>query len=514
MKPSAVVYIRVSSAEQVEGTSLATQERDCLACAERFGLEVRAVYRDEGKSAKSVVGRDGFAAATGECKRTGAALIVYRFDRLARNASDALSVRDALTASGARIISATEGEATASPMAKAIFGMASIFAELDNAQRAERSRRGMAARAEAGGWCFRAPLGFVTARSSEGVPILAPDEDTAPVIREAYAGLAAGTLDATEAVRRVMFGTGCEKSTAYSALRSPIYAGRLPAGRLTGGEVREAAFPGLVDGATFDAAQARLGTQKVGEVKMKENPLTPFVGVLHCAECGRRLVGGLSRGRHGGKFGYYRCLKCKGVSIPFADAEAQLRDGLAAVSDSRDFLALVRKNLAAFDEIERRETEPAELAAARRTITREEARLDRAREAFVAGSFTLAEFDAFRTESEERLREARAVIVSREKWTERREEFIDALMVVARDPSAILRLPARPLRDALRALCGKVTVGRDKRLVFPDDSTVSILRALQGGGFDNHELAPRILERLNPDTLAEGLAAAVAALRA
>jgi DNA invertase Pin-like site-specific DNA recombinase len=480
-----------------------------------LGLEVRAVFRDEGKSAKSTVGRDGLAAAMNECKRTGAALVVYKFDRLARNAADALTVRDALTASGARIISATEGEATASPMAKAIFGMASIFAELDNAQRAERSRRGMAARAEAGGWCFRAPLGFVTARSAAGVPILAPDEETAPAIREAYAALAAGEIDATGAVRRIMVETGCEKSTAYSALRSPLYAGRLPAGRLTGGKVREAAFPGLVDGATFDAAQLRLGSQKVGEVKMKENPLTPFVGVLHCAECGRRLVGGLSRGRHGGKFGYYRCLKCRGVSIPFADAEAQLRAGLEIVAASRDFLELVRANLRGLDAAEcRAETERAELAAARRTISREEARLARAREAFVAGSFTLAEFDAFRTESEERLREARAVIVSREKWTERREEFIDALMVVARDPSAILRLPATPLRDALRALCGRVTVGKDKRLVFPEDSTVAVLRAIKAGGFDNHELAPRILARLNPDTLAEGLAAAVAALGA
>ena len=65
----AVLYIRVSSAEQVAGTSLATQERDCRAACARLGLEVRAVFRDEGKSAKSTVGRDGLAAAIAECER-------------------------------------------------------------------------------------------------------------------------------------------------------------------------------------------------------------------------------------------------------------------------------------------------------------------------------------------------------------------------------------------------------------------------------------------------------------
>ena len=43
---AAVLYLRVSSAAQVDGTSLATQERDCRACAARMGLAVRGVYRD------------------------------------------------------------------------------------------------------------------------------------------------------------------------------------------------------------------------------------------------------------------------------------------------------------------------------------------------------------------------------------------------------------------------------------------------------------------------------------
>ena len=477
---AAVLYLRVSSAAQVDGTSLATQERDCRACAARMGLAVRGVYRDEGRSAKSTVGRDGLAAAVAEAERCAGVLVVYKFDRLARNAADALQVRDALVAKGARIVSATEGEATASPMAKAIYGMASIFAELDNAQRAERSRRGMQERADAGGWCFRAPVGFVLARTAAGVPVLAPDERTAPAIRAAFAALAEGTATELAAAQSIEAGAGCTRKTAYAILRASVYKGVLPAGKL--GPERPAAFAGLVAPDVWDAAQANLSTVQVGIKRMNANPSTPLVGVLFCAECGKRMVGGFSRGRHGARFGYYRCPKC-GVAIRIDEAERQVRDALAVVARCRDFLALVRANLAAIEETEARTaTRNAELAAARREVTKQEGRLARAREAFVAGSFSLAEFDAFRTEAEARLREARATIATVDKWEGRRAEFVDALLVIAADPSRILALPPVAVKDALRALCGRVTVGRDKVLRFPPDSTVEVLRALAEDG--------------------------------
>lgn len=511
---AAVLYLRVSSAAQVDGTSLATQERDCRACAARMGLAVRGVYRDEGRSAKSVVGRDGLAAAVAEAERCAGVLLVYKFDRLARNAADALQVRDALVAKGARIVSATEGEATASPMAKAIYGMASIFAELDNAQRAERSRRGMQERADAGGWCFAAPVGFVLARNERGVPVLAPDEERAPAIRAAFAGLADGTATELAAVRRIMDGARCCRKTAYGILRAPIYKGVLPAGKL--GPERPAAFAGLVAPEVWDAAQGNLSTAQIGIKRMNANPSTPLAGVLFCAECGKRMVGGFSRGRHGARFGYYRCPRC-GVSVRLDKAEADVRAALRVVADCRDFLALVRANLAALEEAEARTaTRNAELAAARREVTKQEGRLARAREAFVAGSFSLTEFDAFRTEAEARLREARATIATVDKWEGRRAEFVDALLEIAADPDRILALPPVAVKDALRALCGRVTVGRDKVLRFPPDSTVEVLRAISSDEscrFNFGEIRGATAGLLNPARFA-GVVAAARLLRA
>ena len=74
----------------------------------------------------------------------------------------------------------------------------------------------------------------------------------------------------------------------------------------------------------------------------------------------------------------------------------------------------------------------------------------------------------------------------------------------------ILRVLAA--KDALRALCGKVTVGRDKVLRFPPESSVEVLRSLapaDGAGFNLRELAPLLRAILNPDGVSGVLAAAV-----
>jgi len=49
----AALYLRVSTAEQVEGTSLETQEKTCREFCARNSIEVAQMFRDEGESAKT-----------------------------------------------------------------------------------------------------------------------------------------------------------------------------------------------------------------------------------------------------------------------------------------------------------------------------------------------------------------------------------------------------------------------------------------------------------------------------
>src|ERR1700722_19901398 len=107
----AIIYLRVSTEEQVDNFSLDTQERICNQEAERKGLQIIKVFREEGKSAKTIVGRPVFLELLEYCRKNKKnidALIVYRLDRVSRQLQDYLAIRKKLTECDIMIISASE----------------------------------------------------------------------------------------------------------------------------------------------------------------------------------------------------------------------------------------------------------------------------------------------------------------------------------------------------------------------------------------------------------------------
>ncbi|MCL4415907.1 MAG: recombinase family protein, partial [Actinobacteria bacterium] len=90
----AVIYIRVSSEEQVENFSLKTQEEICRRDAKYKGYEIDQVFREEGKSAKTILGRPELLKMLDYCRKNKKdiqAVYVYRLDRLSRQTSDYFS---------------------------------------------------------------------------------------------------------------------------------------------------------------------------------------------------------------------------------------------------------------------------------------------------------------------------------------------------------------------------------------------------------------------------------------
>ena len=88
---NAVIYLRVSSEEQVENFSLGTQEEICRREALRRQFEVVEVFREEGRSAKTITGRPTLIKLLEFCRknrRTVDAVFVYRVDRLSRQTAD------------------------------------------------------------------------------------------------------------------------------------------------------------------------------------------------------------------------------------------------------------------------------------------------------------------------------------------------------------------------------------------------------------------------------------------
>src|SRR5665647_1715385 len=63
-----IIYVRVSSEEQVKGTSLEHQDDLCRSYCQAKGIEVMGMYREEGASAKTA-DRKEFLRAIEYCRK-------------------------------------------------------------------------------------------------------------------------------------------------------------------------------------------------------------------------------------------------------------------------------------------------------------------------------------------------------------------------------------------------------------------------------------------------------------
>ena len=92
----AVLYLRVSTEEQVDNFSLDTQRDICTKEAQKRGYEVTETFREEGRSAKTITGRPVLIELLEYCrknKHSVQAVIVYRLDRISRITADYLAIR-------------------------------------------------------------------------------------------------------------------------------------------------------------------------------------------------------------------------------------------------------------------------------------------------------------------------------------------------------------------------------------------------------------------------------------
>src|SRR3989344_9196343 len=160
---NAILYLRVSSEEQVENFSLGTQEEICTREATRRGYEIIETFREEGRSAKNISGRPELLKLLGFCRRnrrTVDAVFIYRLDRISRQTQDYLYIRQKLFDYGISIISANEPTGN-SPTDKLLETIMASFAQHDNDVRSERTRNGLRARFMSGLCTGKVPLGYL-----------------------------------------------------------------------------------------------------------------------------------------------------------------------------------------------------------------------------------------------------------------------------------------------------------------------------------------------------------------
>jgi site-specific DNA recombinase len=347
----AIIYLRVSTEEQVDNFSLDTQEAICRKEAEKRGYEVAEIFREEGRSAKSILGRPVLISLleySRKNKNKVHALFVYRLDRISRVTADYLAIRKKLGDNGVTIISSTEPTGD-SPTEKLVETILAGFAQLDNDIRGERARNGMRARFLSGkvmsnqvqiGYCIQA--GYTV-----------KDPQKWEKVKKAWDLMATGTKSLREITNlmnewglRIKF-NGREfplrVQRAQVIFRSKFYMGVL-ASKTYKEEVKGTHVP-MITEEQYYKVQAILDGRNVNQlivVKRKHNNMDfPLRRIIKCASCGVGLTAGWSKGRHT-RYGYYRCSnsQCNTISIKPEELESSLIALLKGITPTTECLNL------------------------------------------------------------------------------------------------------------------------------------------------------------------------------
>ncbi|HEX6369077.1 MAG TPA: recombinase family protein [Longimicrobium sp.] len=308
LQKTAIIYCRVSSLDQVEGTSLETQEQICREHAAKLGYSVLTVFIERGESAKSAE-RTQLKAALAYCssrrKTPVDFFVVYKLDRFARNVEDHVTVRMKLRQAGTTLISATE-PIDGTPIGKLLEVQMAGWAEFDNSIRAERSKSGMVARVRQGVWVWMAPLGYY--RPTPGGN-LQPHPEEATLIRILFEEFAKGT-HTYESIAKYLNARGFRTKSGYrirrqqveKLLHNPIYAGIIEAF----GERVIGTFEPLISLELWQQCQPGSREHKPhAPAHLANNPLFPLRRVIVCSACGKPLTGSRSTGRTGARYAYY-----------------------------------------------------------------------------------------------------------------------------------------------------------------------------------------------------------------
>ena len=314
-----IIYCRVSSAEQVENTSLESQERFCREYALREGIEIIAEpFVEKGESAKTA-NRTKFIEAINFCnnrKQKVGYFIVYKLDRFARNQNDHVVTQATLKRYGTSLRSVTE-PIDETPIGRVMEGIISVFAEFDNNVRTERSKGGMLEQVKKGFWPWREPIGFY--RPYKGANII-PDPKCSDYIVLAFEEWSKGT-HTYQSLSDYLTERGFKTKTGKlpcaqlieKILKNPLYCGIIK----VWGVVVQGSF-GVISENLFNQCQKgyKKGGAKIG--RSANNPIFPLKRICVCTECQKPLTGSNSTGRGGVKYSYYHhhnqtCIKSESI---------------------------------------------------------------------------------------------------------------------------------------------------------------------------------------------------------
>lgn len=423
------IYIRWSTDDQSDGTTLAVQLEGCrhYVLSQGWTLRDDLIFIDDGWSGGSL-DRPALSRLR-RLVREGQVdcVVVLKLDRLSRSVGDmvnlVLNEWDGLT----HVRSAREPLDTATAMGRQFFYMLVSFAEWERSVIRERTAAGRRARAREG---YKpsaiAPFGY---RHGERTGSYAVEETEAPIVRRIFGwyarGLGARSIVCALNAEGIRFRGGAmwNERTVLYLLSNPVYTGKAVYGRLSRNPRRDRAgggpfwlrnddptvvphspyIPALVDDSLFARAQQVKAQRRRGGISGRAVASGHLVTGLARCRCGYSLYVKSTRNQKGQEFSYYACLGkklkgpnwCRAGNIPRQVLERRVEQEI--LTRYAACLTTERLQLAAAQGMEQA---TAELAGALAGISRQlealEAEERRIRTEFRSGAISGNDFQTLR----------------------------------------------------------------------------------------------------------------------
>ncbi len=301
---NAVIYARYSSYNQTE-RSIEGQIEDCMAYAERMGYQVIRSYIDRAKSGTSAEQRTDFQRMIADSSsKQFDTVLVWKFDRFARNRYDSATCKRLLRKNGVHVVSINE-PISDDPNGILLEGLIESYAEYYCAELSHKVKRGIRVALEHGNYVGGIiPFGYRV----EDKKVLI-DETEAEAVRMIFERYDAG--DTVQSIADALNAHGLRprlspkfKSTSFTViLKNRKYIGEYSANGCDYPDL----YPPIVDRDLFDRVQRKINANKRAPGAGKAKVDYILQGKAYCGHCGAPLVGESGKSKTGAVYHYYAC---------------------------------------------------------------------------------------------------------------------------------------------------------------------------------------------------------------
>lgn len=285
-----IIYSRVSSDEQAEGTSLDYQERVLMAYCNNSRYNVIASKREDYTAQHHYLKRPEMKWIYEYCRKHKGAVdmvLFLRWDRFARCAEFAFKYIRKFNEMGITVNSIENTIDFSSPDWSTLIGVYCGSAQAENAKISKRTKEGIRETLKKGKCANKAPRGYKNVRISKHDTHVEIDENTAPLVRTLFYEVAKG-VEAPMHIRG-RIAKHIPKSTYFKMLRNVFYIGRIIVPKFNDEpqEIIKGVHEPLIPDEVFYKVQEILDGKTKSKPKLRKtvNPDLYLRNILRCPVC-------------------------------------------------------------------------------------------------------------------------------------------------------------------------------------------------------------------------------------